>query len=53
MLGGMLEYASLLLGYRNLLIIVIGFYVVSALLLRRKDSAATPEAEARVPVAVG
>jgi SAM-dependent methyltransferase len=53
MLGGMLEYASLLLGYRNLLIIVIGFYVVSALLLRRKDSAAAPEAEARVPVAVG
>jgi SAM-dependent methyltransferase len=53
MLGGMLEYASLLLGYRNLLIIVIAFYVVSALLLRRRRSATAPEAEARVPVAVG
>ena len=34
MLGGMLEYASLLIGYRNLLLIVIAFYVLSALLLR-------------------
>jgi hypothetical protein len=53
MLGGMLEYASLLLGYRNLLLIVIGFYVLSALLLRRQDATPAPEAEARVPVAVG
>src|ERR1700716_551036 len=40
MLGGMLEYASLLIGYRHLLLIVIGFYVVSALLLRRRAPAA-------------
>jgi hypothetical protein len=42
----------LLIGYRHLLLIVIGFYVVSALLLRRREPATTIEAEARVPVAV-
>jgi hypothetical protein len=52
MLGGMLEYASLLIGYRHLLLIVIGFYVVSALLLRRRAPAAEMEADSRVPVAV-
>lgn len=52
MLGGMLEYASLLIGYRNLLLIVIGFYVLSALLLRRRQPARETEAETRVPVAV-
>ncbi len=56
MLGGMLEYASLLLGYRNLLLIVIAFYVLSALLLRRRTRPSEPEPEAetipRVPVAV-
>jgi len=52
MLGGMLEYASLLIGYRHLLLIVIGFYVLSALLLRRRAPAAELEAETRVPVAV-
>jgi hypothetical protein len=51
MLGGMLEYASLLIGYRHLLLIVIGFYVLSALLLRRREPAATAESGARVPVA--
>jgi len=34
MVGGMLEYTSLLLGYRNLLLFVMAFYVMSALLLR-------------------
>jgi hypothetical protein len=48
----MLEYASLLIGYRHLLLIVIGFYVVSALLLQRREPAAESEAETRVPVAV-
>ena len=56
MLGGMLEYASLLIGYRNLLLIVIAFYVLSALLLRRRIFRREPEPEAetaaRVPVAV-
>jgi hypothetical protein len=52
MLGGMLEYASLLIGYRHLLLIVIGFYVLSALLLRRRASAVEMEADTRVPVAV-
>ncbi len=52
MLGGMLEYASLLIGYRHLLLIVIGFYVLSALLLRRRAPAAEMEADTRVPVAV-
>jgi SAM-dependent methyltransferase len=51
MLGGMLEYASLLIGYRHLLLIVIGFYVLSALLLRRREPARSVESEARVPVA--
>ena len=53
MLGGMLEYASLLLGYRHLLLIVIGFYVLSAWLLRRhrREPAPALETEARVPVA--
>jgi SAM-dependent methyltransferase len=50
MLGGMLEYASLLIGYRHLLLIVIGFYVLSALLLRRREPATTAESDARVPV---
>ena len=56
MLGGMLEYASLLIGYRQLLLIVIAFYVLSALLLRRRIFRREPEPEAetaaRVPVAV-
>ncbi|MGI9148054.1 MAG: hypothetical protein ACR2IK_16125 [Chloroflexota bacterium] len=55
MLGGMLEYASLLVGYRNLLLIVIAFYVLSALLLRRRvlprEQEPQAEAAARVPVA--
>ncbi|MDQ6670098.1 MAG: hypothetical protein M3069_05020 [Chloroflexota bacterium] len=56
MLGGMLEYASLLIGYRNLLLIVIAFYILSALLLRRgtfrREPEPEPETPARVPVAV-
>ncbi|HLZ25744.1 MAG TPA: hypothetical protein VKV73_00305 [Chloroflexota bacterium] len=56
MLGGMLEYASLIMGYRNLLLIVIVFYVLSALLLRRRfrrpEAAPAAEAAARTPVAV-
>ena len=55
MLGGMLEYASLLMGYRNLLLIVIAFYVLSALLLRgrirRPETQSQAETAARTPVA--
>jgi hypothetical protein len=51
MLGGMLEYTSLLIGYQNLLLIVIAFYLLSALLLRRWKSAPVVETETRVPVA--
>ena len=51
MLGGMLEYASLLIGYQNLLLIVIGFYVLSALLLRRREPAELPESESRAAAA--
>jgi SAM-dependent methyltransferase len=51
MLGGMLEYTSLLIGYQNLLLMVIGFYVLSSLTSRRRAPAAETEAEARVPVA--
>jgi SAM-dependent methyltransferase len=51
MLGGMLEYASLLTGYQNLLLIVIGFYLLSAVLLRRREPTHVPETETRVPVA--
>ncbi len=53
MLGGMLEYASLLIGYRHLLLIVIAFYVISAWLLRRRRvGEAVVESDSRVPVAV-
>jgi hypothetical protein len=51
MLGGMLEYASLLIGYQNLLLIVIGFYLLSAALLRRREPAPLTEPESVVPVA--
>ena len=33
MAGGMLEYSALVIGYRHLLVLVIAFYVASALLL--------------------
>jgi SAM-dependent methyltransferase len=51
MIGGALEYASLLIGYQNLLLIVIVFYVLSAALLRRREPAPQPESDTRVPVA--
>ena len=51
MVGGMLEYMSLLIGYQNLLLIVIGFYLLSAVLLRRRQPAEELEPETRVPVA--
>ena len=38
MIGGVLEYTSLLLGYRNLAILVGVFYAISFVLLRRIDS---------------
>ncbi len=51
MVGGALEYASLLIGYRNLLLIVILFYLVSAALMRRREPAPQPESDdVRVPV---
>jgi hypothetical protein len=34
MAGGMLEYTSLLIGYRHLLLLVIAFYVIAAVLWR-------------------
>jgi hypothetical protein len=51
MLGGALEYVSLLTGYQNLLLVVIGFYLLSALLLRRREPEPVRETDARVPVA--
>jgi hypothetical protein len=52
MVGGALEYASLVIGYKNLLLIVILLYVLSAALLRRREVAPQPEADdSRVPVA--
>jgi len=52
MVGGALEYASLLIGYKNLLLIVILFYVLSGALLRRREPVEEPEADdTRVPVA--
>ncbi len=44
MVGGMLEYTSLLLGYRNLLLFVMAFYVLSALLLWTRRTAEVPAA---------
>ena len=52
MVGGMLEYTSLLIGYQNLLLIVIAFYLLSAALLRRRAPATVTEPESRVPVPV-
>jgi hypothetical protein len=53
MVGGMLEYASLLIGYRHLLLLVIAFYAISAWLLRRDEPqpVAVSAPDARVPVA--
>ena len=51
MVGGMLEYVSLLIGYRHLLLLVIAFYVLSALLLKRKEPSEAAAVEARVPIA--
>src|SRR5215831_18538213 len=45
MLGGMLEYASLLIGYRNLLLLVIAFYLISAWLLRPRRTPAVEVVE--------
>jgi Spermine/spermidine synthase domain len=50
MVGGMLEYVSLLIGYRHLLLLVIAFYVLSALLLKRKEPTEATATESRVPV---
>jgi hypothetical protein len=55
MVGGALEYASLLIGYRHLLLVVIAFYIISALLLRRRRGLATatvtePDSRVAVPV---
>src|SRR5205823_517625 len=47
MVGGMLEYTALLTGYRHLLLLVIGFYVVSALLLHRSTVTLPTSALAR------
>jgi hypothetical protein len=35
MVGGMLEYTALLYGYRHLLLLAIGFYVLSSLLIHQ------------------
>jgi hypothetical protein len=35
MVGGMLEYTALIFGYRHLLVLAVGFYVLSSLLLHR------------------
>jgi hypothetical protein len=55
MLGGMLEYASLVIGYRQLLLLVIAFYLISAWLLRRRRVYETvaPEPWSAREVAVG
>lgn len=39
MVGGMLEYAALLLGYRHLLLLVLAFYALSGLLLSPRRAA--------------
>jgi SAM-dependent methyltransferase len=51
MVGGMLEYVSLLIGYRHLLLIVIAFYMLSAWLLWRRPESESEavSAEPRVP----
>jgi SAM-dependent methyltransferase len=56
MLGGMLEYTSLLIGYQHLLLLAISFYLLSAALVRRHEAAtrALPAEEGeKVPVAAG
>ena len=56
MLGGMLEYTSLLIGYQHLLLLVIGFYLLSAVLLRWRAGATVPvpaHDQDKLPVAAG
>lgn len=42
MAGGMMEYAALAIGYRNLLVLVMAFYALSALLMPRRTPVAKP-----------
>ena len=44
---------SLLIGYQHLLLLVIGFYLLSAALLRRRPAHVMTRAEEQVPVAAG
>jgi SAM-dependent methyltransferase len=37
MVGGLAEYASMLLGFQHLVLVAIGFYVLSALLVRARE----------------
>ena len=40
MLGGLAEYSSMLLGFQYLVLVALGFYVLSLLLVKRKPVAA-------------
>ena len=50
MVGGMLEYTALLFGYRNLLLLAIGFYALAALSQARRQPAGSPAGLSQAPV---
>ena len=50
MVGGMLEYTALLFGYRNLLLLAIGFYALAALSQARRQPTGSPAGLSQAPV---
>ena len=49
MVGGMLEYTALLFGYRNLLLLAIGFYALAALSQARRQPTGSPAGLSQAP----
>lgn len=49
MLGGLAEYASMLLGFQYLILVALGFYLASAVLVRRVPGKTQPETRDRQP----
>ena len=45
----MLEYTALLFGYRNLLLLAIGFYALAALSQARRQPAGSPAGLSQAP----
>jgi hypothetical protein len=53
MVGGVLEYSALIVGYRSLLVLAAGFYLLAFVFGRRSlGAAASKSREAREPVGI-